>query len=83
MLCSMLRFRIQGGGAVYQAIELQPSPLSFDLYVLKRGSSHRLRHKVLTFTCKNHSTCAAWMDKIKDVLYVQGQNPEIRDIPYA
>ncbi|XP_076447595.1 ceramide kinase-like isoform X2 [Babylonia areolata] len=69
------RFKIHKGGAVYQAVEMQPQlPTAFDVYIVKRAPKHRWRERTLTLTCKDHATCTQWMDMIKDVLSGPGFN---------
>ncbi|KAK7476498.1 hypothetical protein BaRGS_00032246 [Batillaria attramentaria] len=64
------KFKFRDGGAVYKAIEMQPlNPTSFIIYVVKRVPKHKWRHKMLTFSCKEHQSCSQWIDKIRDVLF--------------
>ncbi|CAG5117023.1 unnamed protein product [Candidula unifasciata] len=47
---------------------------SFTLYVIKRISKHRWRHKSCQFVCHDYGTCQIWVDKINELL----KNPEWR-----
>ncbi|BFZ08257.1 hypothetical protein BsWGS_11296 [Bradybaena similaris] len=47
---------------------------SFSLFVIKRISKHRWRHKSCQFVCHDYGTCQIWVDKINELL----KNPEWR-----
>ncbi|XP_070192354.1 ceramide kinase-like isoform X2 [Littorina saxatilis] len=67
------KFKMRNGGALYQAVELQPMhPTLFDVYIIKRAPKHRWRQKMLTFACKDHVTCSQWVEKIRDEIFAPG-----------
>ncbi|KAI8782009.1 ceramide kinase, partial [Biomphalaria glabrata] len=45
---------------------------AFYVYVIKRVSKHKWRHKICHFVSKDYGTCHLWIDKITEIL----RNPE-------
>ncbi|XP_005097881.2 ceramide kinase [Aplysia californica] len=45
---------------------------TFSLFMIKRVSRHRWRHKSSAFVCRDYGTCQIWIDKIQELL----KNPE-------